>query len=131
MLLCMLTCTLLLLAVTRYVTHTLENEVRELTLVELDLVSPFYAWWLHKCESEWLLAYRFFRMGVSVFLVEIALIGWVQFGQSVLTAIIMSVLCGSGILYYHLSIASRWRYLVKFPDMNSSSSISIHQPNEH
>jgi hypothetical protein len=63
MLMCMLTCTLLLLAITRFVTHTLEVEVRELTLVELDLVSPFYAWWLKKCEGEWLMAYRFFRIG--------------------------------------------------------------------
>lgn len=63
MLICMLTCTLLLLAVTRFVTHTLEGEVRELTAIELDLVSPFYAWWLRRCEREWLLAYQLFRLG--------------------------------------------------------------------
>ncbi|TMW67130.1 hypothetical protein Poli38472_012246 [Pythium oligandrum] len=117
MLLAMLTCTLLLLAVTRYVTHTLEGEVRDLTLIELDLVSPFYAWWLRKCESEWLLAYRFFRLGISVFLVEVALIGWVQFGHSLTTGIIMSTLCFTGIVYFQLRVASRWRYLVKFPDI--------------
>lgn len=65
MLTCMLTCTLLLLAVTRYVTHTLEGEVRQLTVIELELVSPFYAWWLQRCEREWLLAYQLFRLGTS------------------------------------------------------------------
>lgn len=63
MLLAMLICTLLLLAVTRFVTHTLDAEVRALSAAELDLVSPFSAWWLHKCEHEWLLAYRLFRTG--------------------------------------------------------------------
>lgn len=63
MLMCMLSCTLLLLAVTRFVTHTLEGEVRQLTVVELELVSPFYAWWLQRCEREWLLAYKLFRVG--------------------------------------------------------------------
>jgi hypothetical protein len=64
MLISMLTCTLLLLAVTRFVTHTLEGEVRELTTLELDLVSPFHAWWLRRCEREWLLAYKCFRLGM-------------------------------------------------------------------
>lgn len=66
MLICMLTCTLLLLAVTRFVTHTLEGEVRQLTVIELELVSPFYAWWLKRCEREWLLAYQLFRLGACV-----------------------------------------------------------------
>lgn len=123
MLLCMLICTLLLLAVTRFVTHTLEAQVRELTLVELDLVSPFYAWWLRKCENEWLLAYRLFRLGVSVFLLEIALLGWVQFGRSIITSISMTALCIVSFLYYQLRVASRWRFLVKFPDTSSPSSV--------
>lgn len=123
MLLCMLTCTLLLLAVTRYVTHTLEGEVRELTQVELDLVSPFYAWWLKKCESEWLLAYKLFRWGVTFFLLEISLLGWVVFHQSAATATAMSVMSILGLLYYQLRIASRWRYLIKFPEPPGSISV--------
>uniref|UniRef100_H3H0W4 ACT domain-containing protein n=1 Tax=Phytophthora ramorum TaxID=164328 RepID=H3H0W4_PHYRM len=46
MLMCMLTCTALLLALTRFVTHTLEGEVHALSSLELDVVSPFYGWWL-------------------------------------------------------------------------------------
>ncbi|GLD96804.1 hypothetical protein PINS_up005487 [Pythium insidiosum] len=125
MLLCMLMCTLLLLAVTRYVTHTLEGEVRQLAMVELDLVSPFYAWWDRKCESEWLLAYRFFRLGITLFLVEVALLGWVQFGRSILASVTMTVMCVIGALYYQLRIASRWRFLVKAADgLTASGSAS-------
>lgn len=54
--------------------------------------------------------------GASLFLAEIVLIGWVQFGHSVLTACTMTVLCVIGALYYQLRVASRWRYLVNFPD---------------
>lgn len=57
--------------------------------------------------------------GASLFLVEVVLIGWVQFGQSVATAVVMTVLCTVGILYYQLRVASRWRYLVNFPDPNN------------
>uniref|UniRef100_K3XA37 Calcium release-activated calcium channel protein 1 n=1 Tax=Globisporangium ultimum (strain ATCC 200006 / CBS 805.95 / DAOM BR144) TaxID=431595 RepID=K3XA37_GLOUD len=122
MLISMLTCTLLLLAVTRFVTHTLEGEVRELTTLELDLVSPFHAWWLRRCEREWLLAYKCFRLGASLFLLEVTLIGWVVFGRSNATTITMTVVCVVGFLYYQTRVASRWRYLVDFPDPSISSS---------
>jgi calcium release-activated calcium channel protein 1 len=116
MLLAMLICTLLLLAVTRFVTHTLEGEVRALSAIELDLVSPFSVWWLQKCEHEWLLAYRLFRWGASLFLTDIALLAWVQFRDWAVAAGCMSAVCVLGILYFELRVASRWRYLVKAPD---------------
>ena len=115
MLMSMLSCTLLLLAITRFVSHTLESEVRSLNVVELELVSPFYSWWLKKCEGEWLLAYRFFRTGLSLFLVQISLLGWVQFGRSLATQVSVTVVCIGGLLFWHLRVASRWRYLVNFP----------------
>ncbi|RLN60606.1 hypothetical protein BBJ29_005827 [Phytophthora kernoviae] len=72
MLTCMLTCTALLLALTRFVTHTLEGEVHQLSALELDVVSPFYDWWLRKCEHEWVLAYNLFRVGLTLFLSAMA-----------------------------------------------------------
>uniref|UniRef100_K3XA39 Calcium release-activated calcium channel protein 1 n=1 Tax=Globisporangium ultimum (strain ATCC 200006 / CBS 805.95 / DAOM BR144) TaxID=431595 RepID=K3XA39_GLOUD len=122
MLISMLTCTLLLLAVTRFVTHTLEGEVRELTTLELDLVSPFHAWWLRRCEREWRLAYKLFWSGASLFLLEVILIGWVVFGRSVVTSVTMTVLCAVGSVYYQMRVASRWRYLVDFLDPSSSAT---------
>jgi hypothetical protein len=32
---------------------------------QLDRESPFYVWWLKRCEKDWLLAYGFFRWGTS------------------------------------------------------------------
>ncbi|KAE8876221.1 hypothetical protein PF005_g15627 [Phytophthora fragariae] len=113
MLLCTLTCMLLLLALTRFVTHTLDGEVRRLSDLELDSVSPFSDWWVGKCEQEWLLAYQLFRAGAAFFLVEIALVSWIVFVRSTVAAVIISVLCAGGLLYINLRIASRWRYLVK------------------
>lgn len=122
MLISMLICTLLLLAVTRFVTHTLEGEVRALSAIELDLVSPFSVWWLQKCEHEWLLAYRLFRWGASLFLTDIALLAWVQFRDWAVAAGCMSGVCVLGILYFELRVASRWRYLVKAPDPINSAA---------
>lgn len=148
MLLAMLICTLLLLAVTRFVTHTLEGEVRALSAVELDLVSPFYSWWLHRCEREWLLAYRLFRWGESLwavavcmlgvliptdqcvwlpgcsfFLIDLAVLAWVQFRAWAVAATTMSTLCVLGILYFELRIASRWRYLVHLPEPSGATFV--------
>ncbi|KAG7397413.1 hypothetical protein PHYBOEH_000767 [Phytophthora boehmeriae] len=93
MLTCMLTCTALLLALTRFVTHTLEGEVHQLSALELDVVSPFYDWWLQKLFGEWL----------SI-------------------AISMTALCGMGIAYLELRVASRWRYLIRFPESRGPGS---------
>ncbi|CAI5710564.1 unnamed protein product [Peronospora destructor] len=118
MLLCTLTCTVLLLAVTRFVTHTLDGEVRRLSDEEVETVSPFLDWWIGKCEQEWLLAYQLFRIGVSFFLVAIGLISWIVLVKSTIAAVLVSMISVYGLLYYNLWTASRWRYLVQ-PSKNS------------
>ncbi|KAG2765621.1 hypothetical protein JG687_00004379 [Phytophthora cactorum] len=125
MLLCTLTCMLLLLALTRFVTHTLDGEVHQLSDQELDTVSPFTDWWVAKCEHEWLLAYQLFRTGASFFLVAIGLVSWIVFVRSTAASVVVSVLCVCGLLYYNLRIASRWRYLVK---PSSSRRMSVPLP---
>uniref|UniRef100_A0AAV1ULZ1 Calcium release-activated calcium channel protein n=1 Tax=Peronospora matthiolae TaxID=2874970 RepID=A0AAV1ULZ1_9STRA len=112
---CMLTCTALLLALTRFVTHALEGEVHALSSFELDVVSPFYGWWLRKCEREWIMAYHLFRLGLSLFLTQVALLGWAVFGKWVAVASCMTVICVLAFAYLELRVASRWRYLVQFP----------------
>ncbi|CAH0479006.1 unnamed protein product [Peronospora belbahrii] len=100
MLMCMLTCMVLLLALTRFVTHTLEGEVHALSSLELDIVSPFYGWWLIKCEHEWIMAYQLFHLGLSLFLAQVAL------------------------------LAGRWRYLVRFPESQTSGSLTARRPDD-
>jgi len=63
MLMCMLMCTLLLLAITRYSSFSLEEDLRNKPVENLDFESPFYEWWLAKCERDWIVAYNFFRFG--------------------------------------------------------------------
>jgi hypothetical protein len=65
---------------------------------------------------------RLFSLGASLFLLEVTLIGWVVFGRSNATTITMTVVCVVGFLYYQTRVASRWRYLVDFPDPSISSS---------
>ncbi|TDH71847.1 hypothetical protein CCR75_005241 [Bremia lactucae] len=122
MLMCMLTCMALLLALTRFVTHTLEGEVHALSSLELDVVSPFYGWWLSKCESEWILAYHLFRSGLSLFLAQVALLGWTVFGEWKAAASCMTILCVLALAYLELRVASRWRYLVRFPESRTPRS---------
>lgn len=124
MLVCSLTCTLLLLALTRFITHTLEGEIHQLSDDELDTISPATDWWTTKCEQEWLLAYRLFRTGASFFLVTVSLASWIVFVKSTIAAAVISVVCACGLLYYNLRIASRWRYLVK-PPMSRRASVPL------
>ncbi|CEG44646.1 Calcium release-activated calcium channel protein [Plasmopara halstedii] len=130
MLMCMLTCMALLLALTRFVTHTLEGEVHALSSLELDVVSPFYGWWLSKCESEWVMAYHLFRSGLSLFLAQVALLGWAVFGEWISAALCMTTLCVLALAYLELRVASRWRYLVQFPEsqVSASSAASVMGP---
>uniref|UniRef100_A0AAV1UPM3 Copper transporter n=1 Tax=Peronospora matthiolae TaxID=2874970 RepID=A0AAV1UPM3_9STRA len=125
MLLCTLTCTLLLLAVTRFVAHTLEGEVGRLSDAELDTVSPFTNWWVTKCEHEWLLAFHLFRTAASFFLVAIALSSWIVFARSRIAAIVVSMMCLCGLLYYNFRFASRWRYIVQPTTGHRRRSISL------
>ncbi|KAE9046779.1 hypothetical protein PR002_g1481 [Phytophthora rubi] len=128
MLMCMLTCTALLLALTRFVTHTLEGEVHALSSMELDVVSPFYGWWLSKCEREWIMAYHLFRLGLSLFLAQVALLGWAVFGEWVAAASCMTALCVLALAYLELRVASRWRYLVRFPEQQAPGSPTSRRP---
>ncbi|CAI5710574.1 unnamed protein product [Peronospora destructor] len=129
MLMCMLTCMALLLALTRFVTHTLEGEVHALSSLELDVMSPFYDWWLSKCEQEWIMAYHLFRIGLSLFLAQVALLGWAVFGKWVAAASCMTVLCVLTLAYLELRVASQWRYLVRFPEPQASGSPTTRRPN--
>ena len=65
MLICMVMCTLLLLAITQYSSETLEADLRSLPTARLEYDSPFGTWWRQTCESDWLRAYFCFRFGIN------------------------------------------------------------------
>lgn len=122
MLLCMVMCTLLLLAITRYSAHSLEQDLRALRLDQLQDESPFYSWWLQKCEADWLRAYFFFRSGVSLFLIDLGILSWVQFDRSIITSIGVSSIALLGFLYWQLHMTSKWRFLMRFPEQTTVPS---------
>jgi len=59
----LITCNVLLLAVTRFSVYELEYDVRNMTDVDLEMVSPFNKWWSLKCETDWVMGYYLFRTG--------------------------------------------------------------------
>lgn len=126
-------CTMLLLAVTRYAGHTLEDSVKKMDLAALEFESPFSSWWLKKCEHEQMAAYKFMFLGVSLFFVYLSLVSWIQFGQSTYASTNISVLLFIGFCIWQLRIASRWRYLLKPPSSapltrSNSSVLSQRRP---
>mmetsp|Transcript_19155 Transcript_19155/g.60238 ORF Transcript_19155/g.60238 Transcript_19155/m.60238 type:complete len:232 (-) Transcript_19155:305-1000(-) len=67
MLLAMLNCTIMLIAVMKY-----------------DCVNrpiPFRQFWQTRCEADWRFAYRCFSLGVPMFMIVLAQIGWVVFDK--------------------------------------------------
>ncbi|ETW09968.1 hypothetical protein H310_00384 [Aphanomyces invadans] len=114
------TFTVLLVAVTRYSAHELEYDVRALQDQDIDFESPFYTWWLKKCETDWLLGYLLFRAGVTLFLIELGIVSWVQYSRWEATSISISVVAGIGLLIWQFRILSKWRYLMKAPPVKVS-----------
>ncbi|KAJ0392247.1 hypothetical protein P43SY_007959 [Pythium insidiosum] len=117
-------CTFLLLAVTRYAARSLEEDVKQLDVAQLEIESPFSTWWLKRCEQEQMGAYKFMVIGVVLFFVYLAILSWIQFEHSVLTSSSISVLCLMGLLTWQLRIASRWRYLLQPPNVTTSRPFS-------
>ncbi|EQC34216.1 hypothetical protein SDRG_08419 [Saprolegnia diclina VS20] len=122
MVISLIMCAILLLAVTRYSAHELEYDVRILKDEEIDMDSPFHIWWLKKCETDWSLGYLLFRTGVTLFLIELAVVSWVQYNLYQTTSISISIVAAIGILIWQFRILSRWRYLMKLP------AIEVHGP---
>ncbi|RHY32245.1 hypothetical protein DYB32_002726 [Aphanomyces invadans] len=126
MLCCMLMCTLLLLAITQYASQELESDLRQLTFDQLDVESPFYEWWLKRCEQDWLLAYKFFRMGIFLFLCTVSWVGWVQFEKTAIAGIGMTAIAALSFIFWQVRIESKWRYLLYFPETKIPSSMGAH-----
>ncbi|RHY23627.1 hypothetical protein DYB25_007413 [Aphanomyces astaci] len=126
MLCCMLMCTLLLLAITQYASQELETDLRHLSFDELDVESPFYVWWLKRCEQDWLLAYKFFRMGIFLFLCTVSWVGWVQFEKTAIAGIGMTAIAALSFIFWQVRIESKWRYLLYFPETKIPPSMEGH-----
>lgn len=67
MLTSMLNSTFLLVAISRY--NTVDREI------------PFEDFWRTRCEEDWILALHCFMYGVPVFIIVLALVGWVNFAD--------------------------------------------------
>ncbi|ETV97591.1 hypothetical protein H310_09487 [Aphanomyces invadans] len=118
MVLSLLACTFLMLAVTRYCAHELETDVKQLEDAHIDNSHPFNRWWLAKCEVDWQLAYDLFRAGVTLFLVELAIVAWVQYNHYHITSISITMVAFVGFMIWHSRIWSKWRYLMHRPTVD-------------
>mmetsp|Transcript_16281 Transcript_16281/g.50373 ORF Transcript_16281/g.50373 Transcript_16281/m.50373 type:complete len:160 (+) Transcript_16281:395-874(+) len=67
MLLAMLNCTMMLIAILKY--DSISRPI------------PYYTFWQTRCESDWRFAYRCFSLGVPMFMVVLAQIGWITFAK--------------------------------------------------
>lgn len=129
MLICAVMCTNLLLAVTRYAAHTLEDSVRAMDLSQLEWKSPFSSWWLTRCEKEQMTAYKFMLFGVAAFFFYLGAVSWIQFYMSTGTSISITSLSFVGFLIWQLRIASKWRYLLTPPTFGMVRGLEALDPN--
>ncbi|KAF0686032.1 Aste57867_22126 [Aphanomyces stellatus] len=125
MILSLIVCTVLMLAVTHYCAFQLERDVKNLDDDEVDVISPFAVWWIQRCESDWQLGYYLFRTGVKFFFAELAVVSWVQYNMYEPTSISITVVAFVGLLIWQTRIWSKWRYLMRMPDIDD-----IDGPNE-
>ncbi|RHY55841.1 hypothetical protein DYB38_003907 [Aphanomyces astaci] len=137
MVLSLLVCTFLMMAVTRYCAHDLEFVVKRLDDEDIDRIHPFERWWVSRCEVDWQLSYFLFRtgmktihkvvhcteihvlvVGVTLFLLELAIVSWVQYSHYHVASISITFVSFVGLLVWHSRIWSKWRYLMSRPEVD-------------
>ncbi|GBG25720.1 Calcium release-activated calcium channel protein 1 [Hondaea fermentalgiana] len=86
---------------------------------------PFQQFWVLRCEEDWMRAFWFFTIGVPMFMLNLALAGWVLFFEYLPIAGLITVICAVAIMYW-LSIHLKWgSYLAEQATFNVE-----HMPSE-
>mmetsp|Transcript_25355 Transcript_25355/g.31242 ORF Transcript_25355/g.31242 Transcript_25355/m.31242 type:complete len:207 (+) Transcript_25355:172-792(+) len=101
MLLSMLNATFILVAILRY--DTVKREI------------PFSKFWRMRCEDDWKFALQCFALGVPLFMIVLALIGWVIFWENenlagwIAASSCISIIAILTVVYYLFYIERKWK----------------------
>ncbi|EQC34215.1 hypothetical protein SDRG_08418 [Saprolegnia diclina VS20] len=115
MIMCMIIVVLIQIAVARYATEDLEDQLRAVKIEHLDVVSPFTQWWLLRCEKDWHMAFTLFRTGIVLVLLTIAFLSWLQYTKNFGVGVSISTLSCLTLIYWFCRMQPRWPEVHAFP----------------
>lgn len=68
----------------------------------------FVQFWSSRCERDFLFAFKCFGIGVPAFVISLALLGWVKFHQSTITAVVITVVAVTVLIIWAVHIGANW-----------------------
>lgn len=68
----------------------------------------FIVFWESTCEGDWNRAYTSFSLGVPSFLLNMIVVGWVKFLPTIWPGIVVTVVCGSTIIFLFWTSHMKW-----------------------
>lgn len=75
--------------------------------------SEFLDFWTLRCEEDWNRAFAIFSYGVPIFIVDLALLGWVKFHTSAATGVLISIVVVIATISWSTSQATWGEYIMQ------------------
>jgi len=92
---------------------------------ESDSTEAFKRFWHMRCEKDWHIAFRCFIYAVPLFMIEIALLAWIEFLQSRVTAILICVVVGVVLLVFVFYAFPSWGNFGSTPGLFHKYDVSL------
>ncbi|KAH9259164.1 hypothetical protein BASA82_000318 [Batrachochytrium salamandrivorans] len=113
----LVSCTLIIIAILKKF-QVADLELGEDALLQLDLNvlaemsferrQKFQRFWETMCEGDFYFAFAAFSLGVPLFLVSTVFATWVKFAESQTGGILVSIICGSMVLFLFWTLQMKW-----------------------
>lgn len=94
-------------------------------------IKQFNTFWVNRCDEKWRQTFRWFSYGVPLFLLDIALVGWVKFYNNPTTAITITVIVVLAIVIWSLDQCFWGTYLATIVEYKNTAPTTTPHQQEH
>jgi hypothetical protein len=87
----------------------------------------FNKFWVDRCDKKWRSTFRWFAAAVPIFLVDIAIVGWVKFYDTPSAAATITVICVIAIIIWSFDQYFWGSYIATVLEYQSTEPATVHQ----